>query len=310
MNFKTFRLGLTYRWHGSIHLSTLLPGGSDADAGFSSLGNLSKLPRKLLALILDAVPDYVDLLCFSLTHNIVFELGYRNLVSRFIASSNAEGWAGDRIVCLSDATAVESLPPSIFTTSEYDTLRAWSDSNVPDGRILTYFQSVAGFHEPEFDASCGVRDICGPESWQRIVGLGASKWPTPERWKLLELLLIQHYMGFCYWQKPETFAEDPWVLCNLSKRIYIRTDAKCLPWYKPRRQTKGAGIMEQQFIDVLTMKTVCAQDFFSDHVALRGNFGEWAGDRFEITTISRLRPGVDGEAEWEDVTGRVEAELA
>lgn len=97
-----------------------------------------------------------------------------------------------------------------------------------------------------------------------------------------------------------------WALCNLSKKEYVRADeiarmtkSTCRgPWIK---HTVNLGM-------VLLLRTTWSSAELVEIKDPKGDMhrGVWAGDRFEITTLNRLKGGQKG---WKDVSMVVVAEV-
>ncbi|KAG8989065.1 hypothetical protein FRB94_014689 [Tulasnella sp. JGI-2019a] len=79
---------------------------------------------------------------------------------------------------------------------------------------------------------------------------------------------------------------DAAVLCNLSKRVYFRPEA-----------VKGFGRFG---LGTFLLSRICWSNDSSVSMEFRDICdGDWAGDRFEITTIDALKGGADN---WDDVS--------
>ncbi|CDO73627.1 hypothetical protein BN946_scf185014.g97 [Trametes cinnabarina] len=110
----------------------------------------------------------------------------------------------------------------------------------------------------------------------------------------------------------------PWVLCNLSKREYIRADAAA-----PRSfgnndqctQRMGVAKWEHQLAHLL-LTCICWPPISGTAFGRRGteledaqkvDFGRglWAGDRIEMTTVERICAQSEGGEPWTDVTADV-----
>ncbi|KAG8988825.1 hypothetical protein FRB94_000382 [Tulasnella sp. JGI-2019a] len=85
------------------------------------------------------------------------------------------------------------------------------------------------------------------------------------------------------------------VLCNLSKREYVRQQAV------EAHGCAGFG--------AFLLSRICWSSDSSVSMAYEGDIhrGIWAGDRFEITTIDALR---GGETNWKDISDEMGKEMA
>ena len=111
-------------------------------------------------------------------------------------------------------------------------------------------------------------------------------------------------------ESPDFSSTVPWILRNLSKRLYVRADALAhmpnhqllSPFGIDRVLTLGNVVMYRTTISNEgdhTLKCPPAQGISLTH-------GEWAGDRFDIVQLTKL----DGEIEqWTEVTSEVKAAL-
>lgn len=93
-------------------------------------------------------------------------------------------------------------------------------------------------------------------------------------------------------------SEVEWVLCNLTKREFIRESTV---WAHGAEKPIGFG----EFL----LARICWSSDPSCAMSYKGHIhrGVWAGDRFEITTMDRMKTG---EGEWKDVGDQAGKETA
>lgn len=101
-------------------------------------------------------------------------------------------------------------------------------------------------------------------------------------------------------------SSQPWVLCNISKGLYVRVDAAT-----GLGGEDSTGTPFRVGLDQVLLSQVCWS--LDDSLAMRSEYedeggdifelhrGPWAGDRFEVTTMDRMKKNID----WKDDSVRV-----
>ncbi|KAI0792466.1 hypothetical protein C8Q75DRAFT_753018 [Abortiporus biennis] len=277
----------------------------------STLGDLGKIPIELLFEILRQLPDFIDVISFSLTNTNIYFLGYKLLQRRYL--DDAADWEGDRIICLGDYSEWDTLPRGSFTKAELEKICV--DHEIEYKPVLSTPND--GTNTPDGMAD----DESIPED---LVTALETKWSTPYEYvennfrpprreyglpgdifkkyisKRLDLdlqwysstytnlntLLEANFKEYSYTM------DSPPLLCNISKRVYIdvcevlKMEGKNLSW-----------------IEVLASRICWSADpsvsMCDDDVEL--SHGVWAGDRFARRRLDLLHE-LGGEGEWKDVT--------
>ncbi|TCD69015.1 hypothetical protein EIP91_009078 [Steccherinum ochraceum] len=250
-------------------------------ASAGSFGKLGGLPMEVLAPIFDSTQDPVDVMCLSLTHSVLYELGYRNLVLKFAVNAATVDWGGDRLVCFDNTTKVADLPQCLLSPAENEAIQKW-------GRRLEYKKPVgiwfssrhgrkAGYRSTEDEprTTCGLPNIVFHDDFDDFGDRDAMEWPPADQWKLLELLQIPQYV-----QNELKIGKEKRAL---SMKIPELSKWKTTLWHVPPDTTLG---LEEK----------------GRHRSVKAVLGVWAGDKFEITALERLQPFNDGGGEWEDIT--------
>ena len=183
-------------------------------------------------------------------------------------------WAGDRLICTGDYAEWNRLPPKMLTEDERKEIKALDDkSRYPGG------YGGLGF----------MRDT------KAVLYTGALhdkyiKRFAPEDRKRFEELYV-----------PQFPVREDWVLCNLTRGLYVRASAiatlskgpSAVSPLMPKRQPDlGHALVTQ----------ICWSSDPSGCVI--GNQGRWAGNRFCITTLDRMPSPPEGK-EWVDVSGKL-----
>ncbi|KAG8983390.1 hypothetical protein FRB93_007294 [Tulasnella sp. JGI-2019a] len=174
----------------------------------------------------------------------------------------AGDWAGGRLICIGHSTRNDDMPPGVLTPEEQAILEI-RDTNLFD-------------YADEFTEAILHGLPCGIWAFNR-------KLPWVESRQYLAIV-----------EKTGELLEDS-VLCNLSKRMYVRQETI---------DAHGKAGMEE-----FLLSRICWSSDSSVTMKYEGGIhrGVWAGDRFEITTMDRLKGGADG---WKDVGEEMGKEMA
>ncbi|TCD71455.1 hypothetical protein EIP91_010161 [Steccherinum ochraceum] len=292
-----------------------------------SLGQLQQLPLEILAMIFDQIEDTLTVVCFSLSHSVLFQLGYGSMCSRYL---RAHTWAGDRLVYLDLNSPLEVLPVgSVLADSELRNYTNAAIARLP-GTIqaavsamsvdTSYSQDALGdplvyvLHNlgiPSFPTATGSK-LFSDAFWTNVEKMGLiHDRPLAEQKKLLELLDIEDNLEVRY----DHDEHSNWVLCNLTMGTYVREDHFVTFGTRVQKQDvegqpSAAGRLIFSFL--LEHYTACigesVYDDLATHTVFHSHRGCWAGHRFAFTTFQRLPPLGQGR-EWKDVTDEVGAFL-
>lgn len=258
---------------------------------------LFKLPIELLDIILLEVWLLDDLLAFVMANKTLYTIGFKHFqdaLCRYTVPS-----AGHRLICLGDNTDDDDLPPGILP-KDLEKAAAWRESsNFPDSTFGTY--AIETFRR----ASVFLYDDL---SWLRLWGKrfpdGRRSWSSSYLYEAeaLSELLERHYPS-----------DLDWVLCNLTKRVYVTTDAIS---EFTRERPRGPFFYARIGFGEVLLCQICWSSSEETHLVYDGPIhrGKWVTDRFTITTMDRmseLEPVEGGgDGEWEDVSNEVVGEMA
>lgn len=232
----------------------------------------------------DNVPDAVSL---SLVDGDLFELGFPRILE--LQRLTYANWAGDRIICLGERTEQGDYPASIHEHVDR-TLAQWNasapdsdqedeDSEYYDERTASFYFKLSDRYEKfRHDGRIGEVD---EQQLKKRLGDDLSAYQA----------LI----------KPRYESSHPWVLCNLSKGVYVRADAIAnVSGTISHRTPFIRGIID---LGVAMFSKICWSSDASIAMGYGGDLhrGPWAGDRFEVTTLDKL----DDKLEWKDGTAEV-----
>ncbi|KAJ3753309.1 hypothetical protein EV360DRAFT_74609 [Lentinula raphanica] len=99
-----------------------------AVTGDSSTSALLTLPIELLLLIIeDLGKDYLNLLCFSMTCTLLWELSGKARYDSLSSELDRHRWAGSRIILLGDYAG--TLPPSMLSAQDIEELGLGDSQN-------------------------------------------------------------------------------------------------------------------------------------------------------------------------------------
>ncbi|CAL1697004.1 unnamed protein product [Somion occarium] len=260
------------------------------------LGHLRVFPDEIISLILKSIETKEDIARFSLANIYVFYIGYEVLQRRYMAERPS--WAGGRLICVGDYARIEDLPPGVFTKEEVEDMKQYQDN------LLDPAESIGSLHHY----------LPATYPFRRRVELGFD-YGTIHR-LMMEIRKSERtsseyrsriYNALSELGSPRLLykSEHPWILCNLSKMQFIRFAAVSeLHGYKPEDPLQF--IHPGFSVGTLLVSRICWSWDSSTSLCYKGaiHHGVWAGNRFEVTTMDRLRP-TEGGKEWKDVTDEV-----
>ncbi|KAG8989067.1 hypothetical protein FRB94_014691 [Tulasnella sp. JGI-2019a] len=224
---------------------------------------LHDLPTDVVKLLFDSIDNLQDAICVGLTCKRLLELGLDRVNQ--LLSMTAAHWAGDRLICIGDYAKNHDMPPGVLTDEEKAFLE--------DEGLNLY--GYAGYFDEVHD-----------NRWSHFL-----RGDTTFVYRLSSVEIDQ------YREIVGTANDDveDVVLCNLSKREYLRQDA-----------VKAHG--RARFGNFL-LSRICWSSDGSVSMCYKGDIhrGIWAGDRFKITPINALEGGVDN---WKDVSDEMGKEMA
>ncbi|KAI0071719.1 hypothetical protein K474DRAFT_1712224 [Panus rudis PR-1116 ss-1] len=292
----------------------------DPDKGRSpperdGLGRLEILPDEILLLVMEsAIParllnkfdvhnhHLVWAISFALTNSYLAELAYPLIQRAFMQYASA--WSLDRLICVgSEHYITYSLPPTLdaFTDSELKEMEEYGVSALYEFLTKEY-DNCDRWRGSPYTTKLFAWDV------DNALQTSIHRWQV-SRWPKFGEYLADLTEPRLEYDQPYT----SWVLSNLTKAEYIRLEAlvefNCIeveasltfgPW-------AGCDLL------VSLAELLVIRIFWSPHYypldAPEGRpmsypntgAGPWAGDRFEITTLDRLRPRKQG-VRWKDIS--------
>ncbi|KAI0076910.1 hypothetical protein K474DRAFT_1177561 [Panus rudis PR-1116 ss-1] len=276
------------------HTTWLAPGTSHAPPSKAELGVLSKLPDEILTAIFASFKRHHihDMIMFSLAHSYLAEIGYFFIQKIYQRKSGS--WSNDRLICAGDYA--HTAPNGVFTEDEMKMVREsglyWYLHGEFKSRTMSvktfYFNYYVGFPPPQIVRSvCSSMDVLHAKENQK---------------------LCQYVYDLCT-PRLEYDSTKDWVLANLTKSEYIRADAlNRLPMQPGEKKAREGPFLTVRGIGLghVLLSRVCYSDDPSVSMPVPWGLsyniirGPWAGHRFEITTLDRLKPAEKGE--WKDIS--------
>ncbi|CAL1696901.1 unnamed protein product [Somion occarium] len=261
-----------------------------------SHGAMQKLPKEVLGMIFAGFDEYEDIMRLSLTNTTLFLIGYKCIQKRYM--HEIPSWAGDRLICLGEYTDAEDLPEGVFNEEETTGIKQLfvepddEDEEEPTC-VWDYFRQNGG----EFKKA------------KQFTGAGKDSFKFLRRDLKLKDHGMLEYQLFYYLNKPRPdYSENgTWVLCNLSKREYVDTGAiSTLTDKNPR----GPFFEGRMTLGEVLVSRICWSTDASTSLVYEGDIhrGAWAGDRFEITTVEKLKPNQAG-SQWKNVSDEIVKEM-
>ncbi|KAI0796169.1 hypothetical protein C8Q75DRAFT_803206 [Abortiporus biennis] len=257
----------------------------------STLGRLEFIPNEILHQIVQDIGDRTSIISFCLTNTIIYTIGYYVLQGQYLKT--ADDWAGDRLFGFGDCCHwTDVLASSLFISGDFRTLMRYYE---PSKYItLGSFRSVMEAVEQRWS---------GPASFGSDLPM---EWPHPNQimdkfhlddamYPNVEQLLSRNFS----WQpeldnsgSEKTSKRIEWVLCNLTKGVYVRANV-----------IDDLGKEGLDWTIVLGTNICWSSDTSSDTNYEGDDLtrGRWTGDEFVFTSLDRI-PGLGGREKWRDVT--------
>ncbi|OBZ67019.1 hypothetical protein A0H81_12802 [Grifola frondosa] len=249
--FQPYPTWLVY--YLAVPIASSCPESIEATSTTTAALGILRLPTELILVVFDNIDDPQDAVCLGLAHDALLPIGWDRIKGLIMAASPAGSWAGDRVVCIGDEARSDYLP--MLTLSEMQELNTKEENN---------------FYNYVYDEFTEAR--------------------LPVKWKPYTVIprLSSHEQMML-----RRILEDPqdsqWVLCNLTTRQYVTSNALedlCGVPGKPGPQI----FTSLGFGHVLLSRICWSSDPETDVRHWRDlGFGDWAGDRFEITTMQEMR---------------------
>ncbi len=211
-------------------------------------------------------------MCLCLADGRLLSLGFFRVLH--LQKSVFANWAGDRVVFLGDCTRDNDYPISLQQLVD-STLERWPISN-PETFQFGFSFLISNTYIPCTESTL-----------------------TPGEYHLKRNNLEEDQAAFEMLITPRYHSSQPWVLCNLSKNEYVRADA-----IAALTKSDGATPFIKGAINLshALLSRICWSSDSQIAMNYEGDLhrGPWAGDRFEVTTMNKLK----GE-EWRDISGEI-----
>ncbi|KAF7341919.1 hypothetical protein MSAN_02047800 [Mycena sanguinolenta] len=86
----------------------------------SQSSSLTNLPVEMIQRIYFGTDDISDVVCLSVTCQLLWEIGRQEIYARLASSVVKDSWAGDRIVCIGDYLRNDDIPEGLLTPEEVE----------------------------------------------------------------------------------------------------------------------------------------------------------------------------------------------
>ncbi|KAI0321239.1 hypothetical protein OF83DRAFT_358192 [Amylostereum chailletii] len=244
-----------------------------------TLGYLA-FPSELLRMVFNYIEAPEDVVRLTVVNKMLTVFGRDRLQELVMQAASSSSWSGGRIICLGDNAS--TLPPGMLTDTEKERLEGLRVSQEMDtASEVLYEIGSEGYRRG------GQRDLTSNLcfSWTRPSDDLYTRWRISRRHRSRGSTLIRSVEL----TRPEG---KIWVLCNISKREYVRVDALAsITNASPESAFINDGCNLGMAIVILTAWTYEGGD---EDVGC----GPWAGDRLQIIPFDTL---ADAEG-WKDIS--------
>ncbi|KAI0338813.1 hypothetical protein BDW22DRAFT_677627 [Trametopsis cervina] len=255
---------------------------------------LLSLPDELLCEVFRSmgVEDYYSAVLLCLADGRLLDIGFYE-VQRLKKLTYAD-YAGDRIAFIGTPTLQDFLPygvQALFEEQKAEFRRGKDNKDDKD----------------EMDDECFFDMAQRTGMYKRAISDGEYSWKTETSYgehdrKFRQLLNKLHHdeeAACSSLSSPGYWSPHPWVLCNISQGVYVRVDA--LAALGNTQHYNTPFLPGRIRLDQALLVQIC---WSSDMVHYKGHEldnGSGAGDRFEVTTVDRMRKDI----EWEDISSMI-----
>ena len=282
------------------------------------------LPCELHLLIFDSIEDVEGIVCLGATSRYFWAIGRERMHDYY--ASQLGRWAGKNIVCVGESVKADDYPPRLFSEQELEEFRqqttvffdASQEPNEREEPFNLYHLCIRGLTVVERDLPLtGIHD----ESQALIQRLDARDDVANDAgYSSIRSELAVKEEDYC----PQ---DRPWILRNLTTKQFVRADAIALEphWiHGPHIEQLGFGDVVLRHIFWTAQaeepdeqgqdpdeqdQDLDAEDQDSDDEDQDPNEErpatvfrrEWAGHRFDITTVERHQEETNA-AEWSDIS--------
>ncbi|KAI0047402.1 hypothetical protein FA95DRAFT_1226092 [Auriscalpium vulgare] len=261
-----------------------------ADSSKSSLGALA-LPVEIILMIFHELKNVEDALFLSIAHPTLEAIGATHLHALRLAEHAP--WIGGRLVCVGDYADLDDLPAGMLSPIEREELETvlcranHSSDDADEADTSNHPPTLYNFAQKTYTNVAHLTE--GP----------------PLSMALLSMCNLD--MARCYGMYDAAFDADEWVLCNLSKQEYVlsRTIKDFIG-----EETKGPFCRGRIGFGTAILTRICWSSDSSTAMPYKLGLhrGEWAGDRFRVTTVDKFEE-TENTAEWTDVGAQVVAAI-
>ncbi|KAJ6488964.1 hypothetical protein C8R45DRAFT_827084, partial [Mycena sanguinolenta] len=248
---------------------------------------LANLPVELIEEIYYKLKNIRDIFCLSVTCQLLWEIGRREIYRRVRLLISALSWAGDRIVCVGDGLQNGDIPQHILIQGEKK--KFTRQKTAPDDDDPAQHHTLDSYPFRYLRYESAEFSMC--ELLMRL------NLPYHVYESFLPLV------DFSYTTSQGTQLAMT-ILRNLSRRQYVREWALS-PW-RVRSGRTGFG-------EIVLSRIGCSSGP-SASMEYKGDIhcGVWAGDRFDIVSSEWLE-GLDDsndDGPWTDVSEEVLADIS
>ena len=225
--------------------------------------------------------DLYEAACLALADGRLFEIGLVRLDKlRELCYAN---WAGDRIICLGINSDIRHYPEPLKSAmkQEREWMKTLEGDELCQGSSASMHWRIQRHYTP----------LVEPYDRLSLAPFYRRMWRSPYDLRAFDILIRPTY--------PDSTEQ---VLCNLSKGEYVR--AAALPVPVISEQEPLYGWISQVSLAHALLSRICwaPRVYFSTPYAYTNEpdpirRGVWAGDRFEVTTMDRLKRDIS----WQDV---------
>ncbi|KAJ7205975.1 hypothetical protein GGX14DRAFT_568429 [Mycena pura] len=234
---------------------------------------LVNFPVETIQEIHSHIKDFRDVVCFSMTCQVLWEIGRSEIYRRITALVNAPySWAGDRIICIGDSLRNEDIPEGLLSAEEKKDLL-----------INDYNHERRSLYDYPFNETTEL----GPLSLTTLLSKQWSHW-----WACPDMRVFHR---LCEDSPKLLPLRAPRVLRNLSRQQYVRESTTLA---KYRRGTMDeiddVGFGGVLLFRICLSSSISVESYTTD-IAVRG---VWVGDRFDVVSADWLETA----SGWTDVS--------
>ncbi|KAJ7645111.1 hypothetical protein DFH06DRAFT_1476976 [Mycena polygramma] len=270
---------------------------------------LVNIPAELAHEIFSYLADFCDLLCLSMSCQVLWEIGREHMYRHIAAVVADHSWVDGRIICVGEFLQNEDIP-GIFTPAEkveffrYATLeeyrRETDDTSIPNTATPSEIAELLRTNERELWYYPFRRNHARQTMFDQAALLMPcfSRFVHARRFRSNLQLFMNLFEDREFAPRPPAVVR---VLRNLSRRQYVRESA--LTELTAKYPKIGLG-------EVVLSRICLSSDVDVRNLTYDGGIhrGVWAGDRFDIVAAKWLEELGD-DPSWTDVSEEVLEEM-